>query len=424
MTLLNRDSEPGVFMPQRSDNHGIQVHVRHVVIALEHMISLTGFTDVHHGKRVAYIATKIGAALGYRGEALEILFNAGMVHDCGVSTQRLHGALTRTFIPLNVNTTEHCNVGHDLLADFSPLAYCAQAIKYHHTPWRSLKAANISSAHAEMANIIFFADRLDTLAQQRDVIDTHAIVEITEKLNTATNVLFSPKINEAYISLAPSKSFWNGMESASVVTFVNAHEFSLQDQIIVGEDIRKMARIFGRIADQKSRFTQHHSHSVGLIARFLAQRCNLPLPICEKIEMAGLLHNVGKMHVPDHILDKAGPLSLQERAILHEHPNHTYDILNHIKGIEDVTLWASSTHKTTVETGSGVQYQPYNMEANIVKMANAFRALIEDRPYRWGQSLSDTLATLIEMTRQAKFDPMILEVICAYPEDCLHLATT
>ena len=401
---------------------GLQVHVRHVVIALEHMLSLTGFNDVHHGKRVAYIATQLGAALGYSGETLEILFNAGMLHDCGVSTQRLHGALSRSFIPLNVNTREHCDIGHDLLSDFKPLAHCAVAIKHHHTPWRKMKYAKIAPSDAEMANIIFFADRLDTLAHQREVIDTRAIVEISEKLNTATGTLFSPKVNDAYITLAPSKSFWRGMETDAVLKFVNAHEFALQDQIIKDDDIMQMAHIFGRIADQKSRFTKNHSQAVGHIARFIAERCNLPQTICGKIELAGILHNVGKMHVPDHILDKAGPLSLQERAILHEHSNHTYEILSHIKGLEDVTLWTAGVRKSDIEFSWKTLSQDGHMEAGIVKMANAFQALIEDRPYRWGQNLSETMATLVEMTRQAKFDPIILEVICAYPEDCMELA--
>lgn len=422
MRIINRDCEPNDVESKPFMQQGNQVHVRHVVIALEHMLSLTGFTDVHHGKRVAYIATQLGAALGYSGEALEMLFNAGMLHDCGVSTQSLHGALARSFIPLNVNTREHCDTGYDLLYKFKPLDYCAVPIKYHHTHWRKIKFAKIKPADAEMANIIFFADRLDTLAQQRNVIDTGAIVEITEKFNTATDALFSPVINEAYITLAPSKAFWQGMEKEAVKKFVHAHEFALQDKTITGNNIRKMAQIFGRIADNKSRFTKNHSNSVGQIARFIAERCNLPRATCEKIELAGILHNVGKMHVPDHILDKTGPLSLQELAILHKHPNHTYEILSHIKGLDDVAMWASGTLKSEVVSYWGSLSQAGHIESSIVKMANAFQALIEDRPYRWGQNLTATINTLIEMTRQEKFDPMVLEVVCAYPEDCMDLA--
>lgn len=407
---------------ESKSHHGVRIPLREAVIALEHMLSLTGMEDIHHGKRVAYIATRLGMAMGYNAALLETLFDLGMLHDCGVSTERMRGALLSSFIPLNVNTTVHCDAGADLLSNYLPIAQYASPIKYHHTPWIRLKNTSISEQEATLANILFFADRVDVLAQHHHFINTHAIVEITEKLNTATGTLFLDSINDAYISLAPSQLFWQGMEDRHVVEFVELHKQSLHGQVLEKNKVRQLALLFGQISDRKSRFTQNHSVSVGNLARFIAERCNLPQKTCEKIEMAGFLYNIGKMHVPDRVLDKSGPLSLRERAMLCEHDSLACDILNHMHNFGEIAYWVSQKTPTKGTYYGSPQTNRPSMEAHIVKMADVFQALIEDRPYRWGQNLRDIITTLTDMTHQAKLDPYILEVVCAFPDECIRLA--
>ena len=186
------------------------------------------------------------------------------------------------------------------------------------------------------------------------------------------------------------------------------------------EDVRRLAKIFSHIVDAKSPFTVEHSLGVAGLARLLAGKMGLGAVTREKIEVAGLLHDLGKLRVPDEILDKPGKLDSRERKAINAHSFETFRILRHIKGFEEIALWASYHHEEP--GGHGYPFhlkgETLAIEARILRVADIFQAMVQDRPYRKGLSPSDVLTFLRNMVASGLVDAGIVAVV----ESCVDEA--
>lgn len=150
--------------------------------------------------------------------------------------------------------------------------------------------------------------------------------------------------------------------------------------------------IFARIVDAKSPSPPSiRSASRGWPAS--AERLGVSAENCEKLEIAGLLHDLGKLRVPDEILDKPGRLDNRERKIINTHSYETFQILRNIHGFEEITRWAAYHHEEP--DGSGYPFHlkadAMPLEARILRVADIFQAMVQIRPYR--QGLSDAEVT-------------------------------
>ncbi|MDT8425086.1 MAG: HD domain-containing protein [Methyloprofundus sp.] len=145
-----------------SSSPELQVSLRQMIFAIETAVSLVGMNDTNHGKRVAYIASQLAHQLGYDDPTIKFVFELGLLHDCGVSTEQIHNDLVNHFDWQDAYI--HCEIAYQLLKDFQPLAIFSRAIRYHHTPWKKLHDLEISRQDADMANLIFLADRIDIMS--------------------------------------------------------------------------------------------------------------------------------------------------------------------------------------------------------------------------------------------------------------------
>ena len=168
--------------------------------------------------------------------------------------------------------------------------------------------------------------------------------EIRDKIREATPVYFSPELTAAFLAVSEAEAFWLQLEPRGI-------QASLQDMLTRGHpheaslgEVRQLAEIFARIVDAKSPFTAAHSLGVARLAKHFAQAMGLGDVICEKLEIAGLLHDLGKLRIPDEVLDKPGKLDARERQIINTHSFETYQILSRIQGFEEIARWASYHH--------------------------------------------------------------------------------
>ncbi|OQY33530.1 MAG: hypothetical protein B6241_07545 [Spirochaetaceae bacterium 4572_59] len=166
-----------------------------------------------------------------------------------------------------------------------------------------------------------------------------------------------------------------------------------------------------RSVDAKSRWTAGHSDRVAEVADILAVEMNLDEKLKDAIHMGGLLHDIGKMGVPEAILDKPGRLTDKEFTIIKSHPAKGYEILRDIPDFDVVRQITRSHHERWDGSGypDGLKGEEIPLPARIVTIADVFDAITENRPYRKGFTIDETLKFLTEQ-RGKIFDPTLLDL--------------
>ena len=162
--------------------------------------------------------------------------------------------------------------------------------------------------------------------------------------------------------------------------------------------------------------TSDHTQDVGELAIEVATVLGLPGDEVRHVELGALLHDIGKIRIPESILLKAGPLTDEQWEVMRSHPEVGERILAPMQSLEDVLPIVRSSHERWDGTGypDGLAGEAIPLGARIVAVCDAYHAMVEDRPYRKALSRGDA----IEEMRNAggsQFDPdcvnALLEVL-------------
>lgn len=393
------------------------------IYALSDALDLVGIDEVQHGKRVGFMAVTIARAMGFDEQCISELLQAGLLHDCGVSSTKTHRNLVNEIEWSQADV--HCKVGYNLLNQYPPLSHLAPIIRYHHTRWEILANKKMPYTQALMANLIFLADRIDALSTPyfgKNILDARE--HVIKTLSGLKNELFSPLLMEGFISVSEGEAFWLALEPAHLLNFLWIEDRKQGPCSIDLVEFKQLAEIFAAIVDAKSKFTLAHSRGVASLARFLGEKLELSATTCEKLEIAGLLHDLGKLQIPDEILEKPGALIDEERQVINRHSFESYQVLNRISGIQDVAQWAAYHHETP--GGHGYPFHiagtELSHEARIIAVADVFQALAQNRPYRKALEPDMILNILKDMAQNQRLDQDLVRLVGANLDDCWHAA--
>jgi putative nucleotidyltransferase with HDIG domain len=138
--------------------------------------------------------------------------------------------------------------------------------------------------------------------------------------------------------------------------------------------------------DSKERYTSSHCRSVQKIAEKIARVPGID------VSLAALLHDVGKIHVPDRILTKRGPLTTDEWTILQQHPYHSFRILSPVH--PDLASVCLRHHERPDGTGYPLGENEVRLEANLIAAADTLHAICSRRSYHNYQRLEVALQTI------------------------------
>lgn len=164
--------------------------------------------------------------------------------------------------------------------------------------------------------------------------------------------------------------------------------------------------------DAKDDYTRGHSIRVAQFARRLATELGWTDERCEKLYMAGLLHDVGKIGVPDEVLKKPGALEADERELIRRHPDYGWTILHQLEELQHVLPGVVHHHEDFDGSGYPDQIAGHEIpvEARVIAVADAYDAMVSDRAYRKGRSHDQALKILREGSG-VQWDP---EVVAAF----------
>jgi len=357
---------------------------------------------VNHHRRVTFIAAALGETLGLAQEELRRLILAAAVHDIGGLT-----VVTRleAFEFEVDNPSRHTLPGAALLASFAPFAELARVVRFHHLYWQHGRGgAEEGEEVPRLSHILHLADRVavqldparEILAQQRGVV---------ARIKDGSGEMFAPDQIEAFLDLAGREAFWLDLTSPAVGAILE-RRFPLAAVEFDRGQLLALAEMFRRLIDFRSRFTATHSSGVAAVAAALAGLSGFMPADPDRIMIAGLLHDIGKLVVPAEILEKRQGLASEDFAVIYKHPYYTGEILRPITGFEDIGQWGSLHHERLDGTG-----YPYRMKgeelplgARILAVADTFTALMEDRPYRCGISPAGTERIMRDMVEYHRLD--------------------
>lgn len=408
----------------READGGLAVDLNETVLALSDALDLVGVDVVQHGKRVAFVADATARVLGLTEDDASDLFLASVLHDCGVSSTRVAGKLLGEVDWESSN--DHCLQGAELLGAFPPFSRLATIVLHHHTHWDADEASRPPGGERLLANLVFLADRVDAFVlrtARRDVL--LARTEIRQAIGALAGSFFAPELVEAFLAASEAEAFWLSLEPRHLERWLLDRIATAVPRPAPADSLRSLAGIFARIVDSKSRFTAEHSDGVARLARLLGTLAGLPKETCARMEIAGLLHDLGKLRVRDEVLEKASALDEGEFAEIERHTFETYQILRRIGPLADVALWAAYHHEAL--SGRGYPFHRRGDEiplpARLVAVADVFQALAQNRPYRAPLSPSDILRHLQGMAERGKLDPAAVALVAGNLFDCWEAAT-
>ena len=164
-----------------------------------------------------------------------------------------------------------------------------------------------------------------------------------------------------------------------------------------GARISEIATSLAGAIDAKDPYTKGHSTSVSRYSEALARAINLPEEEVERIKLGALLHDVGKIGIPENVLKKEGPLSDEEWAIMKQHPTIGAEkVLMPNPSLRDLIPIVKHHHERIDGKGypEGLTNGNIPLAAKIVAIADTYHALISDRPYRRGMNIEKAISIL------------------------------
>ena len=173
-----------------------------------------------------------------------------------------------------------------------------------------------------------------------------------------------------------------------------------------------------RTVDAKDSNTSQHSFRVSEYSVAIARRLNFSEEKCENLRKMALLHDIGKIGIPDAILNKPAKLTDEEYEIMKSHVIRGGEILKDFTMIENVQVGALYHHEKYDGTGycHGLKGEEIPLEARIIGIADAFYSMTANRVYRKQLDINFVISEL-KRCSGTQFDPKLVEIMLSLIED-------
>ncbi|HEY0308205.1 MAG TPA: HD domain-containing phosphohydrolase [Acidobacteriaceae bacterium] len=447
-------------MSSFTKNDGERIVLSEVVSALSFALDLTDDAVPGHALPSCLLGMRIGNALGLNDVALGDLYYALLLKDVGCSSnagrmfQIMGGderkakrevrtidwtrpTLTalkyawsnalpdagilrkaRRAVALSIrhkrNNAEmidlRCAKGASIVRKIGFSDACAEAIHSLDEHWdgrgypRRLKGTSTSV----LARILCIAQHLDVFAAQQ------GRARAIRTLHKRSGTWFDPELVQIAATLDREGSLWTGIGTPDERTIALKLEPGIV-RVVDSEEVDTLCEGFAEVVDAKSSFTYYHSLGVMKAALGIAWQLGLESADRRIVYRAALLHDLGKLRVPNTILDKPGKLDDSEWKVVREHPLLSQQILERIPSFASIASIAGRHHERL--DGSGYPHRlkgdQLSLADRIVAMADVYGALSEDRPYRKGLP-PDQIIAIIKEDVPHKLDPKCFEALLAH----------
>ncbi len=365
----------------------------------------------NHGRRVAYISLRIGERLNMSDKELFDLGRVAILHDIGAARSVSEQENPLIERDLMERYQSHCEYGQAIADLFPSLTKQPNIILYHHEKFDGSGFFGKKDDEIPlMSKLICLSDYLELRYFSKHT--KYIPEQIISEIKLQSGVLFNPLLVETLEDLAKEMTFWLDLENSNINFALQKHLPNI-DNPLSTKDFFVIAEIISATIDAKSVFTNIHSKGLAEKALKMAKFCKFSRLKTKQFHLAALLHDIGKLIVPIHLLNKRTPLTSQEMNIIRQHSYYTEKTLILMGVDSNVVQWASNHHEKLNGTGypKALSGSELDFESRALCALDVFQALTEDRPYREAFSLDKAWAILDKMVMANELDGEIVSMI-------------
>jgi putative nucleotidyltransferase with HDIG domain len=191
-------------------------------------------------------------------------------------------------------------------------------------------------------------------------------------------------------------------------------EHTLELQVKVGVELDHAETIAGLVAaiEARDENTKGHNMRVAELAVAIGRKLGLPTNRLRVLARAGMLHDVGKIGIPDAVLNKPGPLDAAEWVTIKRHPELGVEILHRLPTLQQESEIVAAHHERIDGSGypRGLHGTEIPIEARIVAVADTYDVLISDRPYRMARTRQESI-TILREESGTRLDGSVVEAL-------------
>lgn len=372
--------------------------VSRIVYALDPRLS-------QHMLNVALIGEKLAQKQKLSPQQIHVIFLSGFFHDIGflVDNRRI-----KSLDELDSFSDPHQQKSAEMLKGVKVLEDIIPVIRQHHF--------DEQGKGTKEQHTVYFADTLERMLFNNYQYPPQHIIEdfrkkclpIDENLcEIVCELLHDPFL----LSHLDCNDIQKGQRLLEIISPVHDVELGISG-------LKDICLLLAKIIDTYSGFTSAHSIMVGEIAHEIAAKMNLSEEECQKIQIAGYLHDVGKVFIPLSILEKQGRLSTSEMQVMKNHSYLSGEIIRDCTLLDEIMKIACLHHERLDGSGYpfGLKGDHLGLPERIIAVADVFTALIEERPYRPSMPYTKALAILEESVVNGGVDKEVFDTLSLHAE--------
>jgi len=352
--------------------------------------------SVHqHAVRVGEMCAIIAEKVGLPPYKIQQLYFAGLIHDIGkiaIDTNILMQKRKLTDDEFRL-VRNHSVIGGKIAAALPELSDLAFWIRWHHEKWDGTGYPDrlIGEQIPIEVQILSAVDCFDSLQTPRLDRDKLSLEESENVIRQQRGTSFNPAVVDMISDMIRSKDIVPGKSSDK---FLEIKEKYINKDYRKGDDdywggigmagMYPILRLFARVIDAKHGYTQGHSTRVSILSKYIARKAGFSTADIIKVEVAGLLHDAGKISIPNDVLDKINTPDHDEWMLIKNHPVHSYNILKNIYLMSEIAEVTMQHHERLDGSGypGGYSESKICLLAQVIAVSDSFDAMTSDRAYR------------------------------------------
>ncbi|MBI5555469.1 MAG: HD domain-containing protein [Elusimicrobia bacterium] len=382
-----------------------------IINALSQIIAWENHQRIFHAWRVAVLATEVARKI--TPEDTSQVFYASLLYDVGTvsidetSLKKLSLDQQRTHPVI----LEHPVKGSKIVQEIPGLEQAAEIIMDHHERWDGngyphRKRDDEINFGAQCLRI---AEAYDFYLQDNPQLDYD---QTMKQLGEQKNKEFCASVYEAFGEVLAHNQYCreiNRDECLEEVIMELQQELPPLQFQSKSDVIGVTLRVFARVIDAKHRYTSGHSQRVSQYSILLVEALHLDHDEVSRIKWASLLHDAGKVAIPQYILNKPGPLSEEEYDLVKRHPEITAEIIKYIDIFKNLVAVVRHHHEHFNGQGypDKLETEQIPYLARVITLADAFDAMTSPRPYQRMKTIQEAL-TELERQKGNQFDGEII----------------